>query len=243
MIASRCRASWYPKGWRRHVASAAVLGFFLALNTATSPAHRTPLPPWDAGGPAVDASVTDAGADSVAALLEPDVGSIRALIGCVAAKKDGCRVFDDFDAGALPKTAALPKERVVFFGKAYGVGGNDDGKTHWSYLVVENSGRKGALLFFDEADGADAGALYGRVSKGVAGGTSAALSFMKSVSPPDGFHPLLPAAVSLRIRSTVPAYVRQSGDRWIVLEYSGAPIEVSGGKKALAWVSELWQVK
>lgn len=229
--------------WRRHLAAAGVLGFFLMLNTATSSPRRTPLPPWDAGAGAVDAAIVDAGPDSIGAMLEPDDGTIRAMIGCVAAKKEGCRIFDDFVSGTLPKTATLPKERAVWFGKAYGVGGKGDGKTVFAFLAAENTGRKGAYEQLEEVDGPDAEALFGRVSKGSAAGASVAFGFMKGATPSDGFHPLMPAAVSLRIRAAVPAWVRQKGDRWIVLEYTGSPIAKHGGVEALAWLAELWLAK
>lgn len=232
-----------PRRWTQHALSFGVLALFLAFNTATSPSRRTPLPPWDAGpSPGTEGGV-DAGPDSAAAALEPDVDSIRALVGCIGVKKEGCRVLDDFAAGTTPATASLPKERVVYFGKSWGIGGKDDGKFVFSFLVVEGGGRKGAFLPLDETDGPDADALVGKAKSGLASGTSPAAAFMRSMSPPDGFHPLLPTAVSLRIRAEVPAWVRQSGVRWIVLEHTGATIEKPGGRKANAWVSELWRLK
>ncbi len=226
--------------WWRHVAAAGVLAFFLVLNTATSKAPH-PVPAWDGG--AATGAISDAGFDSIAASQEPDDATIRGLIGCVAAKKDGCRVFDDFVAGTLPKTASLPKERSVWFGKAYAVGGKSDGRTCFAWLVAENGGRKGALGQLDDVDGPDADVLYGRLSKGSAAGKSKALDFLTGVTPSDGFHPLMPAAVSLRIRADVTAWVRQNGRRWLVLEYTGAPIAKHGGLEGVAWVWELWPAK
>ena len=219
--------------WWRHVAAAGVLAFFLVLNTATSKAPH-PMPPWDGGVAGSEAGASDAGPDSIAATQEPDDATIRGLIGCVAAKKDGCRVFDDFTTGTLPKITSLPKERAVWFGKAYAVGGKADGRTIFAWLVAENGGRKGALGQLDDVDGPDADVLYGRVSKGSPAGTSKALDFLKGVAPADGFHPLMPAVLSLRIRADVTAWVRQKGDRWIVLEHTGAPIAKHGGLEAVA---------
>ncbi len=240
--------------FERHVASAAVLAGFLALNTATD------KPKSDTSGTTSSAAPTSA-VPATKTPVDLDVAAAIKELGCAGKKTDGCRVLSDFEGAStapdLPDTG-----RTFWFGQTYGIGDAGDGKKDFYFLTMSSgaavpptgvsdkdtldaTGSAQTLVPSDEYERQDAVAFLGALKAGKKPSVSSAELYITTFRRPKGEAPFVKTvgASSGVFYPDAPLYtfMRKKGDHMVLVEYRGG---TTFGDKimAKAWVSELWLI-
>jgi hypothetical protein len=240
------------KTWQRHVASALVLGAFLAFNTATSKPTKSGGGTATASPPITTTSPTTAPRGRRG--VDVDLGDVRAAAGCSATtKSDGCECLGDFAHAA--KWSPLPKGRESFAGRTYGRGGPADGRKNYFFLTVKPApgatglaGLGSVLITDNAAEDADAESMVSALEKGKAAPkSSGAAKFIRGYEPPE-YTTLIPTdGPSFDLtQAGVETYVRELGERVLIVEFDDGKLVGIGEKvadKAKVWCSELYPLK
>lgn len=238
------------KTWQRHVASALVLGSFLAFNTATSKPKGSGGGTATASPPPATATAPPRGRHGV----DVDLGDVRSAAGCSSGSKtDGCDCLSDFAKGA--KWSPLPKGKESFAGRTYGLGGPASGRKNFFFLTVKplpgptGLGGLGSVLIADTpGEVKDAEGMVSALERGrPAPPTSGAAKFIRGYEPPDYTEMIPTDGPSFDLtQSGVETYVREMGDRVLIVEYDDGNLVGIGEKvadKAKVWCSELYPLK
>lgn len=228
----------------RHVASFfVVLGFTVMLAATSKPKKGDDAPPT--------ATATAKNAPALAGAGVPadvDIVLVTTASGCDKKPTHaGCKLLKEFDAA--DPYVDMPKTKVVWYGESYGLGGAGDGKVEPFFVqVAPTSAGFGAsarsLIPENAKEKKDAADLLAAVKAGRAQPTSAAADFMRNAAPPHGMlNVVLTKGRSHVLVDTPPkVFLRRTGNRLLVLEYSGSPLghDSAGGAAASAWIAETW---
>jgi hypothetical protein len=227
----------------RHIASFAVIAFFLALNTATSKSggpYGGPIPP-----PAVDAAVAkvkvDAGPPTIADLPGQSC----------SAKTDLCRILADFSKGTTP--IDLPATGSDLWA-GYIWGGPRQPffmKIQRGYTPAPDPALEDQVMddsaAFDITSESDGDAWIATVKDGkpaLAG--NRAFEQAHGWSPTDWFSMAKATSGSIALltdRSAPHVFLRTAGTRLlVVLSNAGKPIKL-GKVESGQWVGEMWKTK
>lgn len=247
---------------KRHLATTAVLGAFLALNTATS---KRPVP---GGGPGpapvyADAAIAAPALPHATAADLDVAAATRAL--CTGRAGDPCRILAEFaSATELKELPATGQD--VWFGFSYALGGTADKRRELFFLqiqrgytpspdpaldsaVLDVSGSARTLTPDGAAEDKDAIALLMALRKGdPAPPANKAAEYMTTNAPKQWRAIVGTAGGSLALLTDASAphiFVRKSGKRVLVVEYDRGKLfgHADKGLFAKAWCAELYKLQ
>lgn len=251
------------KDAKRHLGGLAVLGAFLAFNTATSKAPSPGLGP----GPTpvyADAAAVEAAPPAHSSAKDLDVPAATSAL-CTGRAGEPCRILGEFATATelkdLPATG-----QDVWFGFSYAIGGSADKKRELFFLqiqrgytpspeptldpaVLDVSGSARALVPDDATEEKDAVALLMALRKGdPAPAGNKAAEYMRTNAPKDWRAMVKTTGASIGVLTGTGephVFVRKAGARVLVVEYDGGKLlgHVDKGITAKAWIAELWKLK
>lgn len=226
------------RGW---ISFGVIAGFSLML-AATSKSK-----------PGTGSSSTSGGADPTLG-VKPDIDIVlvTSAVGCdKKPSATGCKLLRDFDAADT--YVDVPLTKVVWYGESYGLGGGATDTTKEPFFVNVEKTSTGfgaaarSLIPENPKEKVDSDNLLVATKAGRAVPTSEAASFMRTAAPPGGLRNMVKTKGRSHVLVEVPSkvYFRRTGNRLLILEYSGSPIghDRAGGVAAMAWIAETWILK
>lgn len=211
--------------------SIAVIGLFTLMLAATS---KQPKADGDEG---TSATPSKNGTDI-------DFDAVRKAARCAGKTTPGCTLLDEF-AGAMPYDP--PAEEVVWYGESFGLGGATEAREPFFVQISEAGGGARSLVPENAKERADATSLLAATKAGNAVPNSEAAKFMRNAAVPGGKKPLVKTGGRSLSFQEFPqkVYMRKSGTKLLVLEYTGATLghDRAGGVSAIAWIAETWLLR
>lgn len=225
----------------RHIASLFVVIGFTVMLAATSKPKKDDAPPQPT---AKNAPVVP----GVGVPVDIDIVNVTMATGCDKKPAHaGCKLLRDFD-GAEPYVD-MPKTKVVWYGESIGLGGAGDAKVEPFFVQVAPTqagfGASARSLIPENAkEKKDAADLLAAVKVGHSIPASEAAAFMRNATPPHGMLNvvLTKGRSHALVETPTKVYLRRTGNRLLVLEYSGSPLghDSAGGAVASGWIAETW---
>jgi hypothetical protein len=218
----------------RPLLSLAVIALFLGFTTASSKPKKE------------DATTSDA-----PAVADLDLAALTKTLGCDKKPTHaGCKLLAEF--GGASAALDLSGADSVWYGETVGIGGAADGKTDFYFLQVGTQGGllKGSarsLLPENPKETDDATRLLAATKGGSSLPSSDAAKFIRTATPPRGKETISKTHGTSSKLSASSHYVRRSGDRLLIVEYDGTPIDHGTANihrpSGDAWVAELWKLR